>query len=44
MASESKDLIRDIIDEYSEILAKIEANVLPLGLKSKGWVQWLCQK
>ena len=33
VAGEPKDLIRNIIDEYSEILDKIAASVLPLALK-----------
>ena len=33
MAGEPKDLIRNIIDEYSEILEKITASVLPVALK-----------
>ena len=33
VAGESKDLIKTIIDEYSEILENIEVSVLPLALK-----------
>ena len=33
VAGEPKDLIRNIIDEYSEIMEKIAASVLPLALK-----------
>ena len=33
VAGELKDLIRNIIDEYSKILEKIAASVLPIALK-----------